>query len=266
MTGSVPISTIISMAISCLIGFAIPVVLFVYFRRKKGADILPFFIGCAVMLVFALLLESAVHRAVLPSAPGAAIQSNIWLYALYGGAMAGLFEETGRFLAFKTVLRRRQGKDANALMYGAGHGGFEAAALLGVSMINNLAYSFMINSGNAAALTGSLPADQLTQAEAAIQGLITVPSYQFLLGGVERIFAVALQISLSVLVWFAAKEQGRWHLYPLAILIHLVVDAVAVVLSGSGMPAILVEAAVGVMAVLAAVYAGRVWSADADPA
>ena len=29
------------------------------------------------------------------------------LYALYGGLMAGLFEETGRFLAFKTVLTSR---------------------------------------------------------------------------------------------------------------------------------------------------------------
>ncbi|RVU98491.1 YhfC family intramembrane metalloprotease [Coriobacteriales bacterium OH1046] len=266
MTGTVPTSSIVSMAVSCLIGFAIPAVLFVYFRRKKGADIFPFFIGCAVMLVFALILESAVHRVVLSSALGAAIRGNIWLYALYGGVMAGLFEETGRFIAFKTVLRNRQAKDANALMYGAGHGGFEAAALLGISMINNLAYSFMINSGNAAALTGSLPAGQLAQVEAAIQGLITAPSYQFLLGGVERIFAVMLQLSLSVLVWFAAKHRGRRHLYPLAILIHLAVDAVAVVLSGSGMPAILVEAVVGVMAILVAVYARRVWSVDADPA
>ena len=54
--------------------------------------------------------------------------------------MAGIFEETGRFLAFKTVLRKKQGKDINALMYGAGHGGFEAAALLGITMINNIIY------------------------------------------------------------------------------------------------------------------------------
>lgn len=101
MTGTVPTSSIVFMAVSCLIGFAIPLGLFIYFRKKKGADVLPFFVGCAIMLVFALILESMVHRVVLSSDIGSVIQGTIWLYALYGGAMAGLFEETGRFIAFK---------------------------------------------------------------------------------------------------------------------------------------------------------------------
>lgn len=264
MTGTVPTSSIVFMAVSCLIGFAIPLGLFIYFRKKKGADILPFFVGCAIMLVFALILESMVHRVVLSSDIGSVIQGTIWLYALYGGAMAGLFEETGRFIAFKTVLRKRQDKDANALMYGAGHGGFEAAMLLGITMINNLVYSMMINSGNVAALTESLPADRITQIVMAVQELIAAPPYQFLLGGAERIFAVTMQISLSVLVWFSAKKQGSRHLYPLAILIHLVADTLPIMLSGIGMPVVLVEAVIGIMAVLVAVYAKRVWDAEAS--
>ena len=233
MTGTVSALSIAFMAISCVIAFAIPIVLLIYFRKKKGADILPFFIGCAVMLVFALLLESAVHRLVLFSDIGKTIQNNIWLYALYGGLMAGIFEETGRFLAFKTVLRKKQGKDINALMYGAGHGGFEAAALLGITMI--------------------------TQVEASIQALITTPSYQFLLGGVERIFAVILQLFLSVLVWFAVKKKGKGYLYPLAILIHFLVDALTVVLSGLGVNMIMIEIVIGILSVLTAFFAKKVW-------
>lgn len=254
------------MALSCLVGFAIPVVLCIYFRKRKGADILPFFIGCTVMLMFALILEAAVHRLVLSSGIGAAILGNIWLYALYGGSMAGLFEETGRLVAFKTVLRKRQGKDANALMYGAGHGGFEAAVLVGLAMVNNLVYSVMINSGGAESLTESLSGDQLAQVEAALQQLTTIPSYQFLLGGVERIFVVTIQVSLSVLVWFSAKKASRRYLYPLAILIHLVVDAATVALSGIGMPPVPIEAVIGVLAALSALYAQRIWVADADAA
>ena len=62
MNGTVPSLSIVFMAVSCLIGFALPVALLLYFRIRKKADILPFFTGCAVMLIFALILEAAVHR------------------------------------------------------------------------------------------------------------------------------------------------------------------------------------------------------------
>lgn len=259
MSNTVASLSIVFMGISCAIAFLLPVGLLIYYRKKKGADILPFFIGCAVMLLFALILEAAVHRVVLSSPAGAVIQNNLWLYALYGGFMAGLFEESGRFLAFKTVLKKYRDKDANALMYGAGHGGFEAAVLLGMTMINNIAISLMINSGNAGVMTGALSGDALTQVEEAIKALGATPSYYFLMGVVERIFAVILQIALSVLVWFAAKKSGKLLLYPFAILIHFAVDAVTVILSGLGMNTLLLEAAVGVMALLAALYSRRVW-------
>ena len=138
MTDKVPVLSMVFMSITGLMAFAIPVALLLWYRKKKHADILPFFIGCAVMMAFALTLESIVHTIVLSTSPGQKIKSNIWLYALYGGAMAGLFEETGRWIAFKTVLKKRQGKNANALMYGAGHGGFEAAMIVGTAMISNL--------------------------------------------------------------------------------------------------------------------------------
>ena len=259
MSGTVPSLTIVCMAISCAVSFCLPVILLLYFRKKKGADFLPFFIGCAVMLVFALILEAAVHTVVLATPAGAFIQDHLWLYALYGGFMAGLFEETGRWIAFRTVLKHRQDKDANALMYGAGHGGFEAAAIVGVAMINNLVWSVMINSGNSAAVTDSLTGDTLAQVQQSMQALVSTPSYQFLLGGVERIFAVAIQISLSVLVWFSVRRPGRGYLYPAAILIHFAVDAAAALLSGLGVTPIVIEIIVAVLTAAAALFARRLW-------
>ena len=259
MSGTVPSLTIVCMAISCAVSFCLPVILLLYFRKKKGADFLPFFIGCAVMLVFALILEAAVHTVVLATPAGAFIQDHLWLYALYGGFMAGLFEETGRWIAFRTVLKHRQDKDANALMYGAGHGGFEAAAIVGVAMINNLVWSVMINSGNSAAVTDSLTGDTLAQVQQSMQTLVSTPSYQFLLGSVERIFAVAIQISLSVLVWFSVRRPGKGYLYPAAILIHFAVDAAAALLSGFGVNVILIEVVVAVLTAAAALFARRLW-------
>ena len=61
--------------------------------------------------------------------------------------MAAIFEETGRLIAFGFILRKNKDKNINACMYGAGHGGIEAASVLGLTMIGSLALSVSINSG-----------------------------------------------------------------------------------------------------------------------
>ena len=247
------------MIITCAISFGVPIALFIYLRLVKKADIYPFFAGCTVMLLFAFILESGAHSLVLSSPAGSAIKGNIWLYAIYGGFMAGLFEETGRYLAFSFALKKYRAKNVNALMYGAGHGGFEAMVIVGLTMINNIVWSFMINSGRIAELTGSLTGDQLAQAQQSIGLLISTPSYQFLLGGVERLFAILLHISLSVLVWFAVKWEGKLYLYPMAILLHFAVDAAAALLSGLGVNVVVIEAVVAVLTTAVAFFARRLW-------
>ncbi len=259
-------ASFVFMIISGIIGFLLPVGLLLYIRIRKRAEVLPFFIGCAVMLLFAFILETIAHRLILGTGIGTKIQSNLWLYAAYGGLMAGLFEETGRFLAFKTVLRRRQGNDANALMYGAGHGGFEAIVVLGLATISNLATSAMINSGQITAVTGMLSGETKAQVEAAIETLIATPSYHFLLGAVERIFAIIMQIALSVLVWFAVKNKKRRILFPLAILLHTAVDATLVIATAKGMNLLAAEALVGLFALALALFAKVVWKRNACPA
>ena len=259
MTGTVPALSIVFMIITCAISFGVPIALFLYLRLVKKADIYPFFAGCTVMLLFAFILESGAHSLVLSSPAGSAIKGNIWLYAIYGGFMAGLFEETGRYLAFSFALKKYRAKNVNALMYGAGHGGFEAMVIVGLTIINNIVWSFMINSGRIAELTGSLTGDQLAQAQQSIGLLISTPSYQFLLGGVERLFAILLHISLSVLVWFAVKWEGKLYLYPLAILFHFAVDAAAALLSGLGVNVVVIEAVVAVLTTAVAFFARRLW-------
>ena len=76
-----------------------------------------------------------------------ALSENLWLYALYGGLAAGLFEETGRYLTMRFLMKGKWTRE-NALMYGAGHGGLEAVLILGMASVNNLLYSVMINTGS----------------------------------------------------------------------------------------------------------------------
>jgi len=257
----VPTLSIVFMAVSALTGIAIPIVLFFIFRKKYKADIAPFFVGCAVFIVFALLIESFVHRAIFATDVGKAILNNLWLYGVYGGLMAGLFEETGRYAAFKTVLKRKRGNNENALMYGAGHGGFEAAYLLGISMISNIVMSVTINAGTADSLTAGVtdPAT-LQRIGATVAALAEAAPTDFLVGAAERFSAVALHLSCSVLVWFAAKNGGRrlWF-YPLAIFLHAFLNAAAVILSKNTSNLLLLEGVIFFLAACCVGIAAAVW-------
>ena len=252
--------SIVFMVLNMLLGILIPVSLLLFFRKKYRATVKSFFIGCAVMLVFALILEQIVHFVVLGSKAGTIIQNNMWLYALYGSLMAGIFEETGRFLAMRFLLKKEHGNPHNALMYGAGHGGFEAMVLLTIGMINNLIYSILINLGQTQVLLA--PLDEATRGtlQAAFDTLIATPAWHFLLSPMERIGAIAAQISLSVIVWFAASgKKCRMSLFLLAIILHAVLDAVAVIASKIGIPVIVIELLIWGMAVIYMFQAKHVW-------
>lgn len=249
MESTISILSIVCMAISALVGVAIPAVLYVLFRKKGKANHLPFWIGCITFVLIALVLEQLMYSFLMKLPVWTVITGNVWLYGLVGGFFAGLFEETGRFVAFKTVLHKKRGNDANALMYGAGHGGVEAVILLSVSMVINLIFSLQYNAGIPSSL-GTV---------SAAQQLIALPSWMFLVGAVERLCAVALHISLSVLVWFAAKNGKRFWLFPLAILLHLVVDMAAVVLNGFGVNVWIIEGVVYILTAACLLIAGVIW-------
>jgi uncharacterized membrane protein YhfC len=258
---TVPTLSIVFMSVAALAGVAIPAVLFLVLRKKYGADISPFFIGCAVFAVFAMLLEALVHRAVLYSELGKDIQNNVWLFGIYGGLMAGLFEETGRYAAFKTVLKKKLGSNRNALMYGAGHGGFEAFYILVFSFVPYIVMAIQLNAGKAGSLTAGVTDEAALQnLQATFAALAQAAPADFLVSIVERIAAVIIHLSCSVLVWFAAKDgRRRFWLFPLALLLHALVDAVAVVLARNGLHTWIIEGVIYVLAAGLAWIAAVVW-------
>lgn len=260
MSNTVSGATIFMIGLNLVLGFVIPAVLCIVMRKKTGGSRKAFFVGCGIMLVFAFILEGAVN-ATVASIFGTKLTGNIWVYAIYGGFMAGLFEETGRFVAFKTLLKKNMDNDGNALMYGAGHGGFEAFYLLVFGMINNLIYAVMINAGTTAAITAALPAEQAAAMNQIYDQLITVSPLVFLASPVERLFAIMTHLGLSVIVWFAAKKGGKYTLlYPFAIFLHMFVDTTAVLINGLlAVPVVLVEAYVLLTALMLLVIARYVW-------
>ena len=176
--------------------------------------------------------------------------------------MAGLFEETGRFVTMRFLLKKEQSNDHNAIMYGIGHGGIEMAFILVIGMVNQLLYSVMINTGQTESLLAPLDASSKEVLQQAFESLVNTPPYMFLLSPVERLAAIIAQISLSVLVWIAVTRAGKKLLYVLAILLHFLLDAVAVVLSGLGISTWLIEVVIWIMALAFAFLAVKVWKTN----
>ena len=230
----VPVSSLAMMAVCALVGIVAPVALAWWLVKKRHARLGTILVGAGVFFVFALLLEPVLHQAVLKGPYGTAITGNTWYYALYGGLAAGIFEETGRFLGMKFLLKKEPTGALPAVSYGAGHGGMEMLMIFGITMISNLAISLMINAGQADTILASVPAESRGQLEAQFAQLQELNAGQLLLGLWERISAMMLHLGLSVFVWTAVRKGGKWlWLFPAAILLHALVDGCAVVLSKS---------------------------------
>lgn len=216
--------SVILMAVSAAVGFFLPVVLLIVLRKKRKIRIVPALIGAAAFVVSALILEAMAHQ-FLFGITGFLnfLKSNPFVYALYGGLMAGLFEESGRFAAFK-LMRNKYNTSNDAVSYGIGHGGIESILLLGFAMVSNIILAAMINSGSLNNISSILPAGQKEATLAAIKALTAVPAGDFLIGGVERLGAITFHIGTSILVYLAASRRAVFWFYPLAVLLHTVLN------------------------------------------
>lgn len=210
------VSMIAAMVFVLLLTVAVPLGVML-FLHQRGGSWKAFLVGAVTFVLFALVLEQLFHSLVLPSGIGQVILGNTWLYGLYGGFAAGLFEETGRFLALWFVLKKRKDR-ITALSYGIGHGGIEAFLVAGLTMVSNLVLGLTYANG------GTIPSEIVPSVEA----LLTTPATMFLWAGFERISAMTLHMALSVLVFASIRTEKR-RLFPAAILLHAAVDFLAVV-------------------------------------
>lgn len=257
----VPVLSISIMFTNMVLAILIPVILLIAVRKKYKASGISFLMGCLTFFVFALTLEQIFHVIVLDVLPfGSAIQNNIWMYAIYGGLAAGVFEEVGRYIVMKYTLKNYHKDSHNAVMFGVGHGGFEMMFILGVAMLNNWLYAIMINSNQTELILNEMDAASKVQLEGFFQQLIDTSPFIFLAAPVERISAIILQIALSVLVWVAVTK-GQKMLLPLAIFLHFFVDALATILNNAGVNIVFLEAIVMAYSIGVAMFASKyIWT------
>lgn len=204
-----------------LVSVGLPAALLLIAKKKAHAKLFPALVGAGIFIIAALILENIVHRVVFTAFP--TILSNNVLYIIYGCLAAGIFEETGRLCGFYFLRKREKGetdKVSCAFVYGVGHGGVEAVLLVGFVCVSNLILSFTLNANGMDAVTAGMTGDALEMAQKQLSILTDTPAAMYFMAGFERIFAIALQISLSILVWMAAEKYVSKLWFAGAILLH----------------------------------------------
>lgn len=213
-----------------LLAITIPVVLIVAWKMYTKRSIVPFWVGVMVFIAFSRMLEMIPHSLFLLSSNpvSKAINGNVVLYVIYAATVAALFEETGRYLAFRFVLTKHPNKET-AVTYGIGHGGIECILVLGVTYIQYYAYGQLINNGSmdkmlSAYKDSSQSVDALNQLITNIKGVTQMTCY---MADLERISAMMVQVALSILVFQAVYVAGKKYMYWVAVALHFLMDVPA---------------------------------------
>ena len=117
----------------------IPIIVAITWTIRKKERFSTVIVGALTFLVFAIILEKPIQNVlVFPVQMGLAehgasrfINARPVLWAFIVGLFPGAFEETGRLVAYKSVLKNRNNKETS-ISYGIGHGGFEVMLILGL--------------------------------------------------------------------------------------------------------------------------------------
>jgi len=139
--------------------------------------------------------------------------------ALAAGLSAALCEEGARWLALTFVFKRIRSW-SQGLQYGAGHGGVEAI-IFGVLVLINLVAATAMLSMKSLPNMSDASAEQL---RAGIAAYWATPWYLPIVGGLERLFAITLQIAMALLVVRSVARRQIGYLLA-AIAMHTAVDA-----------------------------------------
>jgi uncharacterized membrane protein YhfC len=143
--------------------------------------------------------------------------------AVFLGLSAGLFEELFRFVMFRWWARDARSW-RTGILTGAGHGGIEAIIL---GFLTLLAY-LQLTAYRGVDLAALVPADQLALAQQQMTAYWSMTWYDSILGAVERMFTIPVQIAFAVIVLQCFTRRQAFWVW-LAVGYHALIDATAVV-------------------------------------
>lgn len=221
-------SAVPSLAITVILMIAIPVCFFIYWRRrhKEQTKISWLIAGAAGFVISARMLEMGVHYfcIVADNPVSRFINGNTAAFVLYGITMAGIFEECGRHIILKYILKKDRTRE-NAVIYGIGHGGIEILTVFLPAMILYLAIAVMFSQGDTETALKTLNITEETAAAAlpSVQAAAAFDYAMMAMNVMERLLAMLIHIGLTVIVYYGVVNAKKLCL-PAAILLHMLAD------------------------------------------
>jgi len=200
----------------------------VYLTRKYNLGWRLFWIGAVLYIIsqvihipFNILIDNLFRNEILPLPPE---NWQLLFSAVFLGLSAGLFEELIRYAGLRWWARDARSW-SKGLLFGSGWGGIEAILLYVVVLSLNYIIFTALRTQD---LSSQLTPEQLAPFQAGMNLFWSVSWYDSLLGAVERIFTLPIQISLTILVLQVfTRRQSRWLWF--AIAWHALLDGVIVI-------------------------------------
>lgn len=221
-------SAVPSLTITIILMIAIPVCFFICWRRKhkEQTKISWLIAGAAGFVISARMLEVGVHYfcIVADNPVSRFINGNTAAFVLYGITMAGIFEECGRLIILKYILKKDRTRE-NAVIYGIGHGGIEILTVFLPAMILYLAIAVMFSQGDTETALKTLNISEETAAAAlpSVQAAAAFDYAMMAMNVMERLLSMLIHIGLTVIVYYGVVNAKKLCL-PAAILLHMLAD------------------------------------------
>lgn len=249
-----------------LVGLGLPVALTIFIKKKWKMRIGPLFVGACAYMAANMFLQGIVDTVILLIKPLAEyfleneLPRSIFFGIVHGGVQLG-----GYYLIIHLFMKEFRRKE-NALLFGVGIRLIDSVIPYGISAgINFLILALTVNSkGMEGYLTG-LQGEELEAARESIISMIQMPASEVFGTGLLGLFLMMMMIAVSVLVWQAAKREGKMYLLPTAFVI-CALNSFFMELYSAGIIKNMMTCVVllGVLAVLADVLAFFVYRADTD--
>ncbi|WP_041137806.1 YhfC family glutamic-type intramembrane protease [Beduini massiliensis] len=193
--------------------FVIPFGLLSLLAKKNKRCLLTFGIGGLTFFVSQVLLRIPLLTWWQSQASAQVwIINNTYAYVWLTCFSAGLFEETGRLVSFK--LLKKTNTFYEAVAFGLGHGGIEAILLVGIP-----------------ALSAALP----------LANALPI--------GSERIAAILVHVTLSIIIFIGVKKGHPLLYWALAILLHGMFNLIPITITYLGGSLFISECALFIVAI-----------------
>jgi uncharacterized membrane protein YhfC len=239
------------LAIAGGICFAGPILLALWWRRRTGAPLSAFGAGALIFFVAQVVFRFPWQ---IPLARWIQGHPELLLpFLIFSSLTAGIFEETGRWVGYRYLLRERTRR--TGVMMGLGHGGLEAILLVGVPLLGLLVAWVLASRGMIA------PGPAL---EAVRRQTSSLRFWNVQLAVLERASGMATHVGLSLVV-LQVWMQGSLRWLFLAIGLHFAVNAVgATLLHQLHVPPVLAELVFAALAVAVLVLGWKLTEVEAQ--